>query len=194
MRPSRPFCRCRNKTASHQFSGNHLSLLALFPFVSLPRRPWKMATATVADLAKAACLTEADINYLAAKGYSSIAMIARSAKDDTEFLRRIVEPFCAGVELNNIDYKASGDADLVEARFLVLFEESRTRGRSYSPHQRHQQPPQHYRYGPRRARRAPFWIRKLITTRWRPGKARGHQGVLFHNISSKAPTTSFFGS
>ena len=84
-----------------------------------------MASPTVAELGKAACLTEADVNYLAAKGYSSIAMIARSAKDDAEFLRRIVEPFCTGVTMGNVDYKAVGNADLVEARFLVLFDESK---------------------------------------------------------------------
>ena len=82
-------------------------------------------TTTLADLGKASSLTEADISYLAAKGYSSIAMVARAARDDAEFLKRIVEPFCAGARLDGKDHKASGDADLVEARFLVLFDEAK---------------------------------------------------------------------
>ena len=85
---------------------------------------------TLASLGNAANLTPADMTYLEKKGYSSIAVIARAAKDDEEFIKRIIEPYRVGIKLDGADYKSVGDGDLVEARFLVLFEDAKNSRRT----------------------------------------------------------------
>ena len=85
---------------------------------------------TLASLGNAANLTTADMTYLEKKGYSSIAIISRAAKDDEEFIKRIIEPYRTGTRLDGVDYKSVGDGDLVEARFLVLFEDAKNSRRT----------------------------------------------------------------
>ena len=84
-----------------------------------------MAGSTVTALAKAARLSDLDVAYLKAKGYDTVAILARAARDDDEFLTRILKPFIAGEKIDETVHKASGDRNLMEARFLVLFDDAK---------------------------------------------------------------------
>ena len=74
-------------------------------------------------LAVTAGMTTKDCEYLVAKGYDSVAVLARAGKTDNEFITRVVDPYVAGVTIDTVVYKAT--SDIIEARMLVAFEEAK---------------------------------------------------------------------
>jgi hypothetical protein len=64
-------------------------------------------------LAVTACLSTEDCEYLVAKGYDSVAVLARAGKSDNEFITRVVDPYVAGVTIDTVVYKAT--SDIIEA-------------------------------------------------------------------------------
>ena len=84
-----------------------------------------MAASPFTSLAKAAGLSDPDLAYLKAKGYDTVAILARAARDDDEFITRIITPFITGVKIVDTTHKAAGDTNLMEARFLVLFDDAK---------------------------------------------------------------------
>ena len=89
-----------------------------------------MAASSLAALAKTAGLVDPDLAFLKAKGYDTVPILARAARDDDEFLARILAPYTAGVKIGETTHKATGDTNLLEARFLVLFDEAKNARKS----------------------------------------------------------------
>ena len=71
-------------------------------------------------------LSAHEVDYVKAKGYGSLAILARAARDDDDFIARVVKPFTDGVTISSVQFKATGTTELVEARLLVLFDEAKS--------------------------------------------------------------------
>ena len=100
---------------SHYQGEDQLQLLC--PLLS----PLFLATMDV--LATTAGLVKKDCEHLEAQGYTSVAVLARAARSDDEFIKRVVEPYVAGVTIGSTAHKST--CTIIEARLLVAFEEAK---------------------------------------------------------------------
>ena len=152
-----------------------------------------MAGSSITALAKAAGLSDPDLAYLKAKGYDTVAILARAARDDDEFLARILEPFVTGVKIDETNHKAAGDKNLLEARFLVLSDEAKNARKSELAAAA--APPQATLTAPKTVLvLASSSTRRTTRNRSTLGKTSGRLHVSSRSASSRALTTSYSAS
>lgn len=70
-------------------------------------------------------LVNEEVEYLRARGISTLRLLSRVAKSDDDYEMKIIEPFINGKNINDRMYRSSRSPTIVRAAFLVAFDEAR---------------------------------------------------------------------
>ena len=113
------------------FAAARLMVLAFSILGELAVLVWSMDALTtlvgIEAIRDASGLSVEDVAFLNDEGFSSIRLFARAANSPEKLVERLGDPYGQGVFVSLADHKASRDAEITEAIFLVAWDQAKTR-------------------------------------------------------------------